>query len=153
MQGLTKSSQNYIKNTPILATTLEDNFGNSLDIIDFAPRFQNYGRSYLPTMLVRMITPRGRPSLKIRVRPTFGYGWGTPEKTRGSNHIRFLLPTGTLRLTTNAPISYILHEVRFEVEEPIYMLLMPDESLLTGIGEFAVSNFETTKKSLATMGI
>jgi hypothetical protein len=55
------------------------------------------------------------------------YGWGVPEKTRGSNHIRYLVPTGTLRLTSNAPISYLLREVAFEVDGPIFLILMPDE--------------------------
>jgi hypothetical protein len=33
----------------------------------------------------------------------------------------------TLRLTTNAPVAYVLDEVLFEIDEPIYLVLMPDE--------------------------
>lgn len=68
-----------------------------------------------------------------------------PEKTRGSNHIRYLVPTGTLRLTSNAPISYLLREVAFEVDGPIFLILMPDESLSVGIEEFAISTLEKTQ--------
>ena len=88
---------------------------------------------------------QGHPRCRIRIRPTFGYGWGTPERTRGSNHLRFMLPSQTVRLTTNASISYIYDEVQpdlfcdpvlpnlwllqvlFEIDEPIYLVLMPDE--------------------------
>ncbi|KAL6065868.1 Glycoside hydrolase family 15 protein [Balamuthia mandrillaris] len=145
LQGFARSEQAYLKNTPILRTTLHDSAGNSVQITDFAPRFQNFGRSYRPTMIIRMIKPHGRPRIRVRLRPTFGYGWGTPEKTRGSNHIRYLVPTGTLRLTSNAPIAYLLHEVSFELEGPIALILMPDESMTQGIEEFVLSNFNRTK--------
>jgi len=147
LQNFSSSTQSYIKNTPILQTTLTDSAGNGLDIVDFAPRFRHYGRDYRPMMIIRMITPHKgtRPTVRVRVRPTFGYGWGSPEKTRGSNHIRYLIPTGTIRLTTNAPISYILQETRFLLEEPMYLLLMPDESITSGLAEFVASNLESTK--------
>lgn len=67
------------------------------------------------------------------------YGWGTPEKTRGSNHIRYLLSNLTIRLTTNAPISYVVDEVLFEVDEPLYLVLMPDDSLKQPLSELAES--------------
>ncbi len=38
-----------------------------------------------------------------------------------------MLPTTTVRLTTNAPLAYIADEVLFEIDEPIYLVLMPDE--------------------------
>jgi hypothetical protein len=75
------------------------------------------------------------------------YGWGTPEKTRGSNHIRYLLSTMTIRLTTNAPISYIVDEVFFEITEPLYLVLMPDESMRSSIEETSVTFLNNTLKS------
>ena len=81
-----------------------------------------------PLMFIRILNPvKGRPRARIRLRPTFGYGWGAPEKTRGSNHIRYLLSNNTIRLTTNAPIAYIVDEVLFEIDEPLHLVLMPDE--------------------------
>jgi len=145
LQHFASSEQEYIKNTAILKTTLHDKFGNELEIIDFCPLHQSAGRYYRPTMLIRIINAKGRPRIRVRLRPTFGYGWGVPEKTRGSNHIRYLVPTCTLRLTTNAPISYVLREVAFEVDEPLFLILMPDESLSVGIEEFAISTMEKTQ--------
>ncbi len=43
-----------------------------------------------------------------------------------------MLPTTTVRLTTNAPIAYIADEVLFEIDEPIYLVLMPDERYVCG---------------------
>jgi len=137
--GLQKTEQSYLKNTAILSTKLHT-ADSSLEIVDFCPRFESADRDYRPNMLVRIIRPlKGRPRAQIRLRPTFGYGWGTPEKTRGSNHIRYLLSNLTIRLTTNAPISYVVDEVLFEVDEPLYLVLMPDDSLKQPLSELAES--------------
>jgi GH15 family glucan-1,4-alpha-glucosidase len=145
LENFQTSTQEYIKNTPILRTVLSSKH-NEVEIIDFSPRFKSYARTYHPAMLIRIINPlRGRPRARIRLRPTFGYGWGTPEKTRGSNHIRYMLPQLTLRLTTNAPVAYLLDEVLFEIDEPIYLVIMPDESLSTSLVEMVLSHLENTK--------
>jgi len=137
--------QEYVGNTPVLRTRLYDLQGACLEIIDFIPKFQNYDRNYRPNMFIRIVKPiSNRPRAQIRLRPTFGYGWGSPEKTRGSNHIRYVLSNFTIRLTTNAPISYILDEVLFEVEETIYMVLMPDESLRDSLDDMCVNNLNKT---------
>jgi len=139
------SEQSYIKNSAVLSTKLFDKSGNGLEIIDCVPRFESFEREYRPNMLLRTIKAiKGRPRCQIRLRPTFGYGWGVPEKTRGSNHIRYLLSNMTIRLTTNAPISYIVDEVLFEVDEPVYLCLMPDESLKVPLNEMAATYLEKT---------
>lgn len=74
----------------------------------------------------------------------FRYGWGAPERTRGSNHIRYLLANQTVRLTTNVSISLIMNEVTFFLEEPIYLVLMPDESLTISPGEYFSDSLEKT---------
>jgi len=137
--------QYYLENTAVLRTKVTDSQGSCVEITDCAPRFKKFERIYRPNMLLRTIVPVcGRPRIRIRLRPTFGYGWGIPEKTRGSNHIRYLLPTMTLRLTTNAPVSYIVDEVLFEIEEPIQLLLMPDESLTEPIGDLSALYLKST---------
>ena len=50
---LASSEQRYEGNTPILVTTLRDRAGSEVEVRDFAPRFQQHGRFYRPTMLVR----------------------------------------------------------------------------------------------------
>jgi len=140
-----RSEQAYLKNSAVLSTKLFDKSGNGLEIIDCVPRFDSNDREYRPYMLLRTIKAiKGRPRCQIRLRPTFGYGWGVPEKTRGSNHIRYLLSNMTVRLTTNAPISYVVDEVLFNIDEPIYLCLMPDESLKVPLNEMSMTYIEKT---------
>jgi hypothetical protein len=47
----------------------------------------------------------------------FHYGSHAPEITRGSNHIRYVGPDFSLRLTTNAPLTYLLDETPFILED------------------------------------
>ena len=71
---------------------------------------------FRPTTLVRRVRPlRGAPRIRVVVRPRTGYGSGRPEMTRGSNHLRFVMPDLTLRLTTHAPIAYVAHGDLVEV--------------------------------------
>ncbi|CAA7620757.1 glycoside hydrolase family 15 protein [Magnetospirillum sp. SS-4] len=139
------ADQAYLPNSAILRTTLYDRHGGVVEITDFAPRFAQHERMFRPPMIVRRITPtQGRPRLLARLRPRFENGSLTPEVTRGSNHIRYVSPGQTLRLTTNAPVSYIIEERPFVLDRPIEMLLGSDESLQSGIEATARDLFERT---------
>ena len=139
------SDQSYLANSAILRTTLYDHHGGVVEITDFAPRFALYERIYRPPMIVRRIRPvKGRPRLTVRVRPRFDNGGIRPEITRGSNHIRYVSPAQTLRLTTNAPISYLIEERPFLLDRPVDLLLGSDESLQAGIETTARDLFERT---------
>ena len=130
--------QRYRANTAILETQMVDGAGNRIVVTDFAPRFQTRGRTFRPTMLVRRIRPsRGSPRIRIRVRPRFNYGARAPDVTHGSNHIRYVHTSQALRLNTNAPITYVLDETPFLLEEPVSLLFGPDETLTAGVEETA----------------
>lgn len=140
-----RSEQKYIHNTAVLITTLFDDNGGSLEVIDFAPRFKRLGRTFRPMSMVRLLRPlSGLPRISIRLRPTYGYGASTPLTTRGSNHIRYVMPDQTLRCTTDAPVSYILNEVPFVLEDPITILLGQDESLTAPLIETGREFLEQT---------
>ena len=69
-RDLASSEQRYDGNTPILVTTLRDRAGAEVEVRDFAPRFEQYGRIFRPTMLVRRVRPlRGDPRVRIVLRP------------------------------------------------------------------------------------
>ncbi len=140
-----RSEQQYLRNTAILVTTLYDETGAALEITDFCPRFKRQERTFRPMTIVRQIRPViGHPRIRVRLRPAHSYGAGRPERTRGSNHIRFVMPDLVMRCTTNAPISYLMEEVMFILEEPITMILGPDESLTSPIVATGREFFEQT---------
>lgn len=139
------SEQNYRHNSAVVETRLYDKHGNSLEIVDFVPRYKQFGRIFRPINIIRQITPlSGSPRITIRLRPSFDFGGKEPERTRGSNHIRYVIPDITLRLTTNAPVTYILEEVSFVLEKPLILILGPDESLSGSVPEIAREFFERT---------
>ncbi len=138
LEGFRYSEQHYVENTAILVTTLRDGNGAAVRITDFAPRFEQFGRSFRPTMIVRTIERlRGEPRIRIRLRPRFDYGSRRPELTRGSNHIRFVGPRLALRLTTDTPVSFITDGITFVLEQPLTLLLGPDESLTEPVDSVA----------------
>jgi len=127
---LVESRQQYVTNTPILETLLMDAHGGVVKLVDFAPRFEQFGRHYRPTMIVRYLEPlKGAPRVRVRLRPTRNYGSRPAETTFGSNHIRYLGSDITLRLTTDASLSHVMDEYAFVLNRPMTLILGPDESL------------------------
>ena len=136
MEGFDRSRQDYLENTPVLVTTLRDRAGRSLEITDFAPRFSQFGRRYRPMALVRILRPvEGQPRIRIRIRPRFGDARRAAEVTHGSNHIRYVGSDLAVRLTTDAPLAYVLEGSWFHLEEPLTLFLGPDESLTRPVAE------------------
>jgi GH15 family glucan-1,4-alpha-glucosidase len=130
LEGFASSSQSYLGNSAILSTTLTDSKGASLRITDFCPRFKQFDRIYRPSMLIRRIEPiAGLPVIRIRIRPLSDYGQVQMQRTFGSNHIRYLGPNLVLRLTTDAPLSYLETESAFALTQPLNLMLGPDETL------------------------
>lgn len=134
--GCAGSEQRYLPNTAVVETILHDGNGSAIEITDFAPRHQHHGRSYRPSTVVRLVRAlRGTPRIAVRLRPRFDYGEVAPEITRGSNHVRYVSADKVLRLTTDAPIAYVLDETPFVLDEPITLILGPDEPLRAPIDE------------------
>ncbi|MBT4907771.1 MAG: glycoside hydrolase family 15 protein [Rhodospirillaceae bacterium] len=145
VEDFARSEQCYLYNTAIVVTTLYDTHGSALEITDFTPRFKQRGRTYRPVMIVRRLRAViGNPRIKVRIKPAMDYGARQPEVTHGSNHIRYVIPNNTVRLTTDVPISFVLKEVPFILEEPMTMILGPDETLDSGIEETARDFIERT---------
>ncbi|KAA5603082.1 glycoside hydrolase family 15 protein [Blastochloris sulfoviridis] len=143
--GQVSCRQHYLDNTAVLVSVLEDRDGNALEIVDFAPRFTHFGRIHRPPSLIRRVQPlRGRPHLVVRVQPTFECGARKPEITRGANHIRYVGPSQTVRLTTDAPVSYILEQRQFVIDRPMSFFLGADEPLRSNADSTAREFLDST---------
>lgn len=128
--GFSHAEQAYVDNTAILKTTLHDSSGSIVEIIDFAPRFEHFDRFFRPASFVRILRPvKGAPRIRIRVRPRENYGAEPFTRVHGSNHIRYLGHRQTFRMTTDVPVSYILEEVPFLLEDARSLMFGVDEPL------------------------
>jgi GH15 family glucan-1,4-alpha-glucosidase len=117
-----KSRQYYLKNTNILATEFEMPEGK-YRVIDFAPRFRQYDRYFKPLMLFRKIELlEGDPYIVVKCNPVDNYGKINPETVMGSNHIRYLNLSSQVRLTSDIPLSYILRQKPFLLNETHYLV-------------------------------
>lgn len=129
LEDLQRVEQAYEPNTAILTTTLHGPSG-SVEITDFAPRFEARGRMFRPQMVARQIRPvSGWPRITVRLRPRFNWAENAARVTWGSNHVRFKGPDMTLRLTTDSPIDLVMDERVFNLDRPYHFLLGPDESV------------------------
>ena len=136
----------YQRNTAIVTTTLTDSRGGVVRITDFAPRYANFGRMYRPPQLVRMIEPvAGLPRITIRLRPTQSYGMPITQRSSGSNHIRYWAKDAIIRLTTDAPISYIEREAPFVLNRAVSLVLGNDEPFPSELAATCREFYERTR--------
>lgn len=137
--------QEYVRNTPVLRTRMQDASGGCVEITDFAPRFRQHGRVFTPMTLVRVVRRMaGHPRIRLSLRPGAGYGSARTTTTSGSNHIRYLGGDVVLRLTTDAPVTSVLEETPFFLEDPITLILGPDETVTAGVRELGRHFLEET---------
>jgi GH15 family glucan-1,4-alpha-glucosidase len=114
--------QRYLPNTNVLETRFETEDG-AFRVIDFAPRFIQYERSFRPTKLLRIVEPlSGRPRIRVDCDPVLGWSRARPGRDSGSHHISFRGYGTGLRLTTTAPLSY-LHGEPFALSRREYFVL------------------------------
>jgi GH15 family glucan-1,4-alpha-glucosidase len=135
LPNLASTEQEYEANTAVLKTRLHGPSG-SVEVTDCVPRYHLHGRVFRPQIFARRIEPvSGSPRIRIRLRPSFSYGAERPQMTHGSNHVRYIGPQFTIRLTTDAPIDYVLQETEFNLESPLSFILGPDETIENSVWE------------------
>lgn len=138
LEGLVRTEQSYDAGTAILRTRLISDKGDVVEVTDFAPRFLHHDRMFRPAQLVRRVRPlEGHPRVRFIVRPKGEWGAAEPVITRGSHHLRYVLPEQTLRLNTSVPLTYVVDERWFLLTSPVSMLLGPDETLVGSIEDTA----------------
>ena len=138
MEGMARHEQAYDHATAILRTRMWDAQGQCVEVVDFAPRFVTRDRVFRPAQLVRRIRPlSGRPRIRVTVRPHGGWGADAPQVTRGSHHVRFVMPDITLRLNTSVPITYLMDGTVFTLDREMSLFLGADETMAGGIDDTA----------------
>jgi GH15 family glucan-1,4-alpha-glucosidase len=142
---MVERKQFYLANTAILVTRLTDKHGAIVEVTDFAPRFHQYGRMFMPIMVIRRIHRiQGTPRICIRIRPMYEYGSNDCAITHGSHHIRYVAPSWILRMTTDASVTAILEETPFFLEDTTTLIFGPDETIPDAIGELSRRFLEET---------
>jgi len=138
LEDYSHAEQHYVGHTAVLRTVLHDRHGGAVEVVDLAPRWRQYERFYRPVMLVRNLRPlAGSPRIRIRLEPLCDWGARPAERSWGSNHVRYLLGDGVLRLTTDAPLRMVREAQPFVLDRALHLVLGPDETLTRPIAEFA----------------
>ncbi len=139
--------QSYVRNTAIVRTVVTSADGTAaFSIVDFAPRFPQFGRHFNPPMIVRRVEPlRGLCRIRVNMRPRAAYGRLRPTRVTGSNHVRYASEFGSVRLTSDAPVSYIATDGAFILSEPTTFILHADEPLPSSIGRLAREFHDQTR--------
>ena len=136
LEDQVSATPRYSRNTPILVTRLETADGSAVDVIDFCPRAERSGRMYRPVAYTRIVRPvAGTPRLRMNLSPMRGHGAEPAPTTRGTNHIRYLVGNQPLRLTTDAPVGYVMEGLAFRVEADLHFFLGPDEPFTGNVRE------------------
>lgn len=145
--GAVRHEQEYLLNTPILVTRSYDEHGACVEVTDFAPRFEQFGRMFCPMMLIRRVSRiAGAPRIRIRLNPLRGYGARQMETSRGSNHIRYMGTDVVIRLTSDAPTSAIIEENAFYLDDTVTLILGPDETVQGAVPVVGRNFLEETTK-------
>jgi GH15 family glucan-1,4-alpha-glucosidase len=146
LHGLKSVESRYVRNTAIVETIMTSADGAKVRISDFAPRFDRFERTFRPPQIIRRLEPlAGLPRIAIRVRPTHNYGRPTQNPVVGSNHIRYVGGQYVMRLTSDAPLSYIINEITFPLTRPASLVFGQDEPFLTAIDATSREFLEHTR--------
>ncbi|TAM94935.1 MAG: glycoside hydrolase family 15 protein, partial [Rhodanobacteraceae bacterium] len=130
LEDETRSRQHYVDNSAVLVTTLTAKDGAEVEITDFAPRYNQHGRTFHPMQILRRIRPlAGSPRVALRFKPLTGYGARVPDQTFGSNHVRYLLDPLVLRATTDMQLPMLRDGLPFLLDHDVHVVLGTDETL------------------------
>ena len=131
------SKSDYVRNTPIVVTELTDEQRRRGPHHRFRAALPEF-RPHLPCRRNSSASSSRSPALPritIRFRPTHNYG-DADHRSRRSAAITSATGAARmpLRLTTDAPLSYIEREASFVLTRPIHMVFGTDEPFAAALG-------------------
>lgn len=133
-----RSRQHYVKNTAVLVTEIEDDDGAAIRIVDFAPRFQARGRMFRPASIIRHVAPlRGAPKIRVKVAPQADWSGEVMRPRRGVSHLSYVNEEWAFRVTTDAPLSYVVAQTEFILNHEVSFVIGADEPLSESVDVLA----------------
>ncbi len=147
LEGMQQSEQAYERNTAILETILTGTDGTQVRILDFCPRFRQFGRTFRPPTMIRIVEPlSGNPIVRVRARPLCDYGRQPALRYIGSNHVRYEARTVTWRLSTDMSLNALLEERPVVLRERVSFILGADETVPDSIDGTARRFLDETRR-------
>jgi GH15 family glucan-1,4-alpha-glucosidase len=129
-EGEFTSEQTYLRHTNILLTQFTTKDGAQFRVIDFCPRFVQYGRIFRPISLYRVVEPvKGECRIRVICNPVHGWSKVMPKPARGTTHLRWHMGGEYLRLNTTMSITHILDGSSFLLNKKIYFALTWSSSI------------------------
>ena len=102
---------------------------------------------YHPPMIIRRVQPiSGLCRVRALLRPMRDYGAMAPNTVQGSNHISYVSSGGAFRVTTDAPVSYVLNGSGFVLARPLTFILHADETLPDAVDRIGADCEERTRE-------
>lgn len=147
LEGATRSEQNYERNTAVLETVITNADGARIRILDFCPRFRQFGRNFRPVTMIRIVEPlAGHAVIRARLRPQSNNGEQPAVRYVGSNHLRFESQAMTWRVSTDMSLNALLEERPMVLREPVCFILGADETVAENIGSLAKRFLDETRR-------
>jgi GH15 family glucan-1,4-alpha-glucosidase len=147
LEGMSSSTQHYERNTAVLETVLTNDDGAQIRLLDFCPRFRQFGRNYHPMMMIRIVeVVRGNPVIRVRLRPMSNYGDEASICRIGSSHVRFDAKATSWRVSTEMSLNSMLEERPVVLREPICFVIGEDEAVPESISALAFRFLSETRR-------
>lgn len=145
--GQVRSEFQYRRNTAIAEACVYDDRGNALRVTTWAPKYRRHGREHRPPMLIRRIEPiSGRPVARVSISPAAEFGRHRRTMQVGVHHVSFTDGGRSVRVTTDASVSYLAEERAFIVDRCMYFVLSEDEPLAASIHQLGGEMLEATER-------
>ncbi|MGC3981753.1 MAG: glycoside hydrolase family 15 protein [Steroidobacteraceae bacterium] len=146
LEGCSSATQSYQRNTAILETILTAADGAQIRIIDFCPRFRQYGRNFRPILMMRIVERiSGHAVIRVRLRPQSNYGKATPQRHAGSNHVSFEAQDMSWRFTTDMSLTALLEERPVVLHGKVSFVFGIDEPVTESLTALSARFLEQTR--------
>jgi len=150
-EGEYTSRQHYIPHTNILITEFHTREGQEFRVIDFCPRFVQFGRMFRPTTLIRIVEPiKGESRIRVLCDPVMGWKKTRPPVGRANAHLRWSLNGDYLRVYTDMSLTHLMERTSFHLNQKLYFTMTWGSSLNEDLPRMCEDFLRETEKYWST---